>query len=101
MNCRFVFQTFIRCCLQYKKEDRAEVLQLYYNEYLKPKNQKNQQQTTSTTTTVVAPTSFSQLHYQQQNILATSSSALTLTTGMSNIVMMPIVSSANLSSSHS
>ncbi|KAL1240917.1 Serine/threonine-protein kinase tousled-like [Trichinella spiralis] len=33
---------FIRCCLQYRKEDRADVLQLYNHEYLKPKGWKAQ-----------------------------------------------------------
>ncbi|KRZ80404.1 Serine/threonine-protein kinase tousled-like 1, partial [Trichinella papuae] len=33
---------FIRCCLQYRKEDRADVLQLYNHEYLKPKGWKTQ-----------------------------------------------------------
>ncbi|VDP23525.1 unnamed protein product, partial [Soboliphyme baturini] len=35
-------KAFIRCCLQYRKEDRADVFQLYNHEYLRPKGQKFQ-----------------------------------------------------------
>ncbi|KAL1239057.1 Serine/threonine-protein kinase tousled-like [Trichinella pseudospiralis] len=41
-QCLYGQRDFIRCCLQYRKEDRADVLQLYNHEYLKPKGWKTQ-----------------------------------------------------------
>lgn len=42
--CSFLFQQFIRRCLQYRKEDRIDVFSLSSEDYLKPNYPKHSRQ---------------------------------------------------------
>ena len=40
-NTYIILQNFIRACLRYKKEERPDVLQLSFHDYLKPSSLKS------------------------------------------------------------